>query len=193
VNLTFVSADVNYMNITGYELSGFAVQAWMFYPQGGGPTPAWMNTTGCSNATSVKNEACDMVAPFQTVSAVLIPAKAVASPIQLGIFTSRANEFLFNFIAPVAIASVYFVQTGAGNTTPVFDGSTSYQPSEADNATIVSYDWRITLKSSGALAANGSGAELEVGSLPPATYTVKLTVYNSDGLNGTTSIPYYQS
>lgn len=144
VYATFESGDVNYMNLTGYELNNFAVQSWGFYPRGGS-VPSWMTDQACPNDTSiVTQEACQMIAPSQTVTAVLIPSyPVISSPIGLGLFTALANEFRFTFLAPVAIATVDIVQSGGGPSTPVFDSTGSYQPTEPDNASLVAYSWTI--------------------------------------------------
>lgn len=204
VDITFVGADVNYMNITGYEIDGAPVQGWQFYPAGV-PAPPWMTTTGCltSNTTLLYKEGCEMVAPFQTVKVVLDPdnsslaqLNSTTTPIQLSVFTTLANEFSYSFIPPVAIASIFFVESGSGSI-PVFDGTNSYQPNEPDNATLVAFAWSVAYASNGTPpqhGATGSGAEFEDGPLVNLTgkYNVTLAVQNTDGLTDVVTIPYDQ-
>jgi YVTN family beta-propeller protein len=140
VYVTFVSADIQYMNITNYYLNGQSVQSWLYYPQGATPPPWMVPGKGC---TFPANESCGLVSPLQQISVNLTAAGSVGTPIRLSLFTARSNEFSYTFVPPTAIAKVYFVQIGAGETVPVFDGSASFQPSEPDNATITSYDWTV--------------------------------------------------
>lgn len=116
----------------------------------------------------------------------------------LTLLTSLGNQFTESLTPPVPIASVYFVASGT-STIPVFDGLGSFQPKEADNASIDQYAWAVTLggvQISDPDCGNngvGSGGQFECSGLTDSdTYSVTLAVTNSDGLSASTSIFYTQ-
>jgi flagellin-like protein len=195
VNVTFVSGDVNPMNITDYEINGIPVPTWLFFPENQVPwVSAWMVSHGCpSGVNDSTNQSCQLVAPYQQVSiAFILPYLTAppAPPIKLLLFTALADEFQFDFVAPVAIASTFFVETGSGATVPVFDGLGSFQPSEADNASLVGFAWYVN-NSTLAYSTSSYLPEFECSSLVPGdAYAVTLVVTNTDGLTSRTSFTY---
>jgi len=119
--------------------------------------------------------------------------------ILLQFLTGLGNMFTVSFAPPVPVISVFYVSDGSVSV-PVFDGLSSYQPPEADNATILWYNWSI-LPVAGSGAANAtcglsgaySGAEFECSGLIAGEYSVRLEVTNTDGLLGVTSETYTQT
>jgi flagellin-like protein len=201
LSLTIASGDVNYMNLTDYDLNGQPISYWTLpytlpFTINGTPT---VITLSCEFPG---NQSCDMVAPFGQVTVMLVPQVPLtpSADIKLNVFTALANDFTFTFIPPTAIAKVSYVQTGPGVTTPVFDGSGSFQTAEADNASLVSWDWTLTA-TNGTVVGIYSGEEVEVGYLTSGLNTsilegtpfhVTLTVTNSDGLLDSVTIPYQE-
>ncbi len=113
------------------------------------------------------------------------------SDITLEVLTELTNVFTETFSPPDAVASVFFV-SGGSMPVPVFDGLGSYQPAGAVNASILWYNWTITVKNT-TTTFNGTGAEYQDSKLAnDTTYNVTLTVTNTEGLTGSTLISYTQ-
>jgi len=106
--------------------------------------------------------------------------------VQVDLFTALENDFTRTYIPPTAIAIVTPIQTYSGGvyvTTPVLDGTNSFQPG---NASLVAWAWSIE---PGSLTAFGERV-VEPGLASGTTYNITLTVTNSDGLLGAETIAY---
>jgi len=110
--------------------------------------------------------------------------------VSISLYTVLGNDFNRVFTPPTAIALSEQSTIYSGNLdTPVvvFDGSESIVPA---NDTIVSWSWSVNL---GALACFGLGGEKALvpqSEFPSGTYSVMLTITDSNGLAGTATIPY---
>lgn len=135
VDVLLASSDVNPMNLTDYSLNGIDVASWNFTIAG--------SRVSAQNCQWPASSSCDSLPPLEQAYVNLTSAGMISYPLTLGVLTARSNDFSYAFVPPVAIAKVYFVQTGAGNTTPVFDGSASFQSPEPDNASLVGFNWTI--------------------------------------------------
>jgi len=116
------------------------------------------------------------------------------SVLTLKVLTLLTNAFTESFTPPSAIASVFFVSSSP-SAVPVFDGLNSYQPVSSDNSSIVGYSWSLydVTTSIPASCPTETGPEVECPGLTSSdTYSVNLTVTNTDGLTGLTSITYTQ-
>jgi len=119
--------------------------------------------------------------------------------LQVSIFTQLQNTFTNVFLPPTAVPLVSTLAefTGSGyQNVPVLDGSHSFQ---SGNATINSWAWQVTNTTAGAAAPrlswNASGEELVAPFLSTAlsgnyTYSISLTVQNSNWLLGIDTILY---
>ena len=106
--------------------------------------------------------------------------------VKIELFTALQNIFTRVFIPPTAIAFVGTIQTsnGTGFTNlPLLDGSQSFQPV---NGTLIAWSWSVFPDNS---SAQG---ERTLFTFNPAflVHHVTLTVTNSDGFLGTTTILY---
>ncbi len=200
VNVAFVSSDPNTMVFTNYLLDGTSVQSWLLFNTSG-KTPAWMASAdgGCTLSPPV-NASCGFLAPFEAVNLTLILpyAATLPTPISLSIFTSLSDVFSYEFVPPVAIVQTTILPEGTYSE-PLFDASSSYQPSGGDNASIVSYTWYfwdVSTSSNVTPSSPYTGPQIEVSQFSSAetsqVYDVTLIVANSDGLTASTSV-YYSS
>ncbi len=118
------------------------------------------------------------------------------SYLKVDVFTALGNDFAQSFVPPTAIAIVDSVETsnGAGFTTiPVLDGSQSIQPG---NTTIVSWSWTVTNVTTSYVQVQ-SGEKVAEPEFVSSTaiagdysWSITLTVTNSDGLFGTATVAY---
>ena len=139
---------------------------------------------------------CNGYFAFGPYSDLLSPS----TDILLQVLTSLGNQFTVAFAPPVPVVSVFFVSAGL-TSAPVFDGLGSYQPPEADNTSILWYNWSITNVSGGAVIPTcgvggsnlSSGGEFECAGMVSGTYSVTLEVTNTDGLTAVAKVPYSQS
>ena len=115
---------------------------------------------------------------------------AMTDYVQVDLVTQLQNDFEQLFLPPTAIALVssLLAFNGTGwQTVPVLDGSNSYQKG---NATIVSWDWNVTLVPPGYAPPPLHGEKVVTNFTSGDTYDVSLTVTNSDGLIGLSSVLY---
>ena len=111
--------------------------------------------------------------------------------VKIDVFTYLQNDFTRVFLPPTALALASEVFPSPTNPIVLFDGSTSFQP--GTNATIVQWSWLCTNQSNHADTIGPQlGEEIQ---FPPsdfgtAIWWVNLTVTNSVGLEGTTSITW---
>ena len=121
----------------------------------------------------------------------------VNSYLQLSLDTTLQNTFTSVFLPPTAIPLITTVSEFLGTAfrnVPVLDGSTSFQQG---NGTLVSWSWSV-VNTTGGLSPPPSVYTGEKLIAPFAstqtgqtfTYTIALTVQNSNGLIGTSSINY---
>ncbi len=119
--------------------------------------------------------------------------------LEINIYTLLQNDFSRTFLPPVALSEVSEVNPSgeAGDATVLLDGSTSFQPE--GNSTIVQWYWTVfdagttTTPGTGYISGspfNGEDVQFSVtGNINPGDlYYVNLTVTNSQGLVGTTSL-----
>ncbi len=111
-----------------------------------------------------------------------------SASISVQILTAYQNVFTGLFIPPTAIALVQTLQTWNAssmsyNQTPLLDGSNSFQPG---NGTIDAWSWFVV---PGNVTLYG---EKQVARMlnPLTTYTIRLTVTDTEGLQGIDSIQY---
>lgn len=209
VNVSFVSGDVQSLNLSAYEVDGQTPQGWMFFPHGA--TPGWMSdpaedvgwdacqpTTTYNGSIVPANASCSEVSAYQQVNITLILGSAIStpsSPVSLDMYTSLSVEFSYEFIPPVPIIQTTVLPVGTAYE-PLFDGADSYQPAGGDNATIVTFSWTIDDQTTptNPPITSYTGPEIEVSQLSSSetsdTYLVTLTVVNSDGLSTSTSVVY---
>jgi len=111
--------------------------------------------------------------------------------VKIDVFTYLENDFTRVFLPPTALALASEVFPSPSNPIVLLDGSTSFQP--GTNATIVQWSWLCTNQSNHTDTLPPQlGEEVQ---LPPsdfgnATWLVTLTVTNSVGLEGTTTITW---
>ena len=109
--------------------------------------------------------------------------------VKIDVFTYLQNDFTRVFLPPTALALASEVFPSPSNPIVLLDGSTSFQP--GTNATIVEWSWLCTNQSNHTDAIGPKlGEEVQ---FPPSafgntTWWVNLTVTNSVGLEGTTSV-----
>lgn len=213
-NISFLvaSLDVNTIWITGLFLNGQGVVTYnatygngtqlhpCFNPSafvGGEPlsglvlcAPLALPPYSTVKLTLDVDEDVPWAPAFGGTSNLLLPS----SDLNFQILTQLTNLFTETFSPPDAIASVFFVSDGSSSV-PVFDGLSSYQPASANNASILAYVWTIFNNSSKTtMPPPPSGAEIELPyPLEPGTiYLVNLTVTNTDGLSGMSSLTYVE-
>ena len=115
--------------------------------------------------------------------------------VKIDAYTSLDNVFSRAFLPPTAIAVVTNTTSSTGSQTTLLDGSQSFQPE--GNATLVSWTWTVTANGGISPLYTLTGEEAQTPYLLNNTtptdnpYTVLLTVTNSDGLSGQTTVKYY--
>lgn len=219
VTFTVVSLDVNPMGFTNIFLNHLPVVNYTATIRGSTESPCYNSSNKLNNTSGVFPCSTLVVPGSSTVILhfslggcvnakcgndaywALGPGEGPgnipsSSQFSLQFLTERGNQFSEIFAPPAAVISVFYV-SGGTLSIPVFDGLNSYQPKNSDNSSVVTYNWTVT-NGSGTpplvgtdcgVDGVGSGGEFECAGLN-GTYTVTLTVTNSDGLTGVTSIPY---
>jgi flagellin-like protein len=197
-NFTVVSLDVNPTVITSLSLNGNPLRSYSAI--------ALNLTTGTVQSITVgaggqlflgAREQFNILVDASPGNGSSFYTTALALPytsfVELELFTEYGNDFKGVFVPPTAIATVSALQSFNNSTpitVPVLDGSSSFQPS---NASIVSWSWNVT---PGAMLGFGEKVPapyLASSAGPAATFTISLTVTNSDGLIGFDQITYHRS
>jgi flagellin-like protein len=206
-NFTFVLASeyVNPSTIISISINGNPLRS--FAAMELSPTPG---TVHCNSSASPL-----VLVPFEQVEITVVTDSAASAGcgysffssltfpldqfLQVSLFTQLQNTFTNVFLPPTAVPLVSTLAefTGSGyENVPVLDGSHSFQ---SGNATITSWTWQVTNTTTGAapprLSWNASGEELVAPFLSTAvganyTYSISLTVENSNGLLGIDTIVY---
>ncbi len=141
--------------------------------------------------------------PSPGLSSFYNPAPlSTTSYLQLDLYTAYSNDFSGVFVPPSAVAVITYLTTDNGSgvvNIPILDGSHSI---ESPNTTLEAWNWSVTCQGSAALCGtitgpnaswNVYGQEVSLENLTAGrTYSVFLTVTDSDGLMGTTypGIPF---
>jgi len=128
---------------------------------------------------------------------------SISQYIKINLFTAYQNDFTQVFLPPTAVIAIDVQTTGLSSVETILDGSHSYQ--QGGNATIVSWNWTVFDKSSGA-AENTSFASsclwfptaVCYGIVAPTgwplvigfPYVIGLLVTNSDGLVDGANLTY---
>jgi flagellin-like protein len=194
LNFSLASLDVNPMVVTGVSLNDQALQnytAWALDLSTGDYTTITVGPGGQLplDPREQVNVLVDVVAgnnsSFYDRSTVL----AATDYIKIDVFTALQNDFGRVFIPPTAIALVAPLETLSNSSTyesvPILDGSSSFQPG---NATIIQWNWSVSNAGNVSYFTGEKVADHTM--VAGKTYTILLTVTNSDGLLGTDSIPY---
>jgi flagellin-like protein len=218
VSFTLASLDVNSMGLTNIFLNHLPVVNFTATVRGSVESPCF-NEIEVSNMTHGLSPCQPLVVPGYSTVVIKFdlggclngpcnnngywalgpgegPADfAPSAHFNLQAVTQLGNQFSETLSPPVAIISVFYV-SGGNSSIPVFDGLNSYQPKGADNSSIDFYNWTIeNLSGSTPPDSNcgndgvGFGGEFECADLS-GSYTVSLTITNSDGLTGTASISF---
>lgn len=220
VSFTIASLDVNPMGITNLYLDHLPVVNYSATVRGVSESPCY-NASNKANSTFGVFPCQSLTIPGSSTVVLhfglggcenplcgnnaywaLGPGRGpgniqTSSLLSLQIVTARGNQFTETLTPPVALISVYYLSVGT-TSVPVFDGLNSFQPRSADNSSVDSYNWSVTNDSGEPLTDShcgdngvGSGGEFECGGLD-GDYSVELTVTNSDGLTGSTSVAFSQ-
>ncbi len=201
LSFTFVSADVNSMQIIDILVDGNALLSYNLTNLSSGKTTEIGILTGensssfvlppleqvivrldlgINNTTSKPDNLFSFLSPSDVPSAT--------SYLEIEIQTQLGNDFKFVYVPPTPIADLTFVQSvnpsGVIGEIPVLDGTHAFQ--QGGNATIVAWDWVVTNESNHT-TWTGAGAQFEltnVTSFVDSTYDYSaiLTVFNSLGL-----------
>jgi len=203
LRIELASLDVNSIVIEGVTLNGQAILTYTVTDSSGNP----LSAPGCLNGNpfSPPNASCTIAVPadaqvfldfnlqFGNSTYAFGGTDVTVTDtglLQFDMFTSLGNEFVQSFVPPVAIAGVTFVESF-----PILDGTGSYQPGAGSNQSISinQWDWTVTSKPSGDPDDHpyvGQEVELPDPLSVGVSYTINLTVVNSESLSGTTSIQY---
>ncbi|MCI4369054.1 MAG: hypothetical protein L3K09_05790 [Thermoplasmata archaeon] len=191
LNFSLASLDVNPIIVTSisvndnpvakYNVSGLNLSTGTFWSQtvlAGGYLSLYPREAFSVNVSTAKGPArSGFYDPNLTLS--------TSSYLKVELFTYNSNAFTQTFIPPSAVASINYLQTYNGtNITniPVLDGSSSFQPG---NATLVAWIWTVHESAPSVKTWGLSGEKVEMSNLTRGgSYTVGLTVANSDGLLG---------
>lgn len=209
ISFLVASLDVNAMWLTGLFLNGGGIVNYtatyhnhtIVDPCYDGSTTSGVNGLVPCAALSLPSYSTVLIsldldgnvpyaaAAFGGTNDLILPT----SVLDFQILTLLTNLFTESFTPPDAIASVFYVSNGTAPVA-VFDGLESFQPSSANNASILGYSWDFVNTSTPAVVAEQlSGAEVEwPAKLPPGMYDVTLSVTDTDGLTGTTTLAYNQ-
>ncbi len=208
ITLELASLDVNSIAVTGLLLAGDAVVAYNVTNSAGQTL-----STGCLNGNPYfpANASCFLDLPAESQvfiqldigpgshldpSYSLLPNVEAdlteSSVLDFEVLTSLGNTFTQSFVPPVAIAGITFVTS-----IPILDGSNSYQPAESgsSNSTIDFWIWDVTANLTAYCnddCGPWSGQEVELHEPLHAntTYTISLTVVNTESLVATAQIDY---
>jgi flagellin-like protein len=209
-NFSFILASefVNPSSITSISINGNPLRFFAVTPLAptAGPTNCSFSSTSGLNLT-----------PFAEVEVTVNTNPSSTGPcgysffstslnfptdefVQIGIFTVLQNTFTTVFLPPTAVPVVGTIAefSGGGSSTgfvnvPVLDGSHSFQ---AGNGTLTSWNWTITNTTSGSSEMwNASGEQViapfvSTGFGNVYTYSIVLTVANSNELLGISTIAY---
>ncbi len=208
ITLELASLDVNPIAVTGLLLGGDAVVEYNVTSSSGLPL-----ATGCLNGNPyvAANTSCFLGLPAESQIFLQLDINPRDSPNQsysllpnveadltessvldFEVLTSLGNSFTQSFVPPVAIAGITFVTSF-----PILDGSNSYQPAESgsSNSTIDFWIWNVAanpLSNCSNDCGPWSGQEVELPNqfAPSTTYTISLTVVNTESLVATAQIDY---
>ncbi|HYA57373.1 MAG TPA: archaellin/type IV pilin N-terminal domain-containing protein [Thermoplasmata archaeon] len=202
LRLEVASLDVNSIGVNGMSANGQPVVNYTVTNSAGGA----LGPTECLNGDPLApaNSSCYLTIPAESQVFLdlnlQVGAKAYAfggsdviltesGLLKVDTYTSLGNVFVQAFVPPVAIAGVTFVDSY-----PILDGTASYQPG-TNSSVAVSVDqwsWAVTANATANDTGPKSGQEVELG-LPftrGVSYTIQLTVTNSESLIGSTQISY---
>jgi len=207
LTVELASLDVNSIVVTGLLVNGQAVVVYNVSNSAGVPL-----ATGCLNGNPfvAANASCALSIPGDSQVFLqldvnpqnvwpndhgryaFLPNTTVSfnqsSVLAFKFLTSLGNEFAQSFVPPVAIAAVTFVDSN-----PILDGSNSYQPETAtSNVTLDFWEWKVTASATANDTGSFYGQEVELRQplTSKVTYTVLLTVTNTESLAGSAEIIY---
>jgi len=203
------SLDVNPMTINGVIIDGNPVLKYTVSTSSGAP----LGPPGCFNGGAFStNTSCSLSLPAEAQVFLLFNltfgaltyafgstnvSLKVSSLLEFDLFSSYGNEFVQSFVPPVAIAQMSFVNVG-NSSTPLLDGMGSYQPPDGTdkNVTIDLWSWSVsaippTVCGGSPDCGPFSGEEVQLSeAFPSGTWSISLTVTDSDSLIGTTTVDY---
>ncbi len=195
---TIGSESVNPSTIVGLSINNNALKTiyWKDLDNGtkGSGTPApYLNITSLEEVMIWLN-----LNSSQSGFSFFEPSAAptVNQYIEINIYTVLQNDFSRTFLPPVALGAVSEVNPSGepGDASVLLDGSTSFQPE--GNSTIIEWNWTVFNDTSGMYLNNsplyGEEAQFSASDFIGGgdQYLVNLTVTNSDGLIGATSIDW---
>jgi flagellin-like protein len=204
VSIDFTSLDINSMTISGITINDAATESYTLVgPAGFGPLQCFLLSTGSPSGCP------SLLIPGLSQATIAIPYSAVDYPgnaftlsnaqtIQVSFFTVLGNEFTEVFIPPVAEPTLSYV-----GDSPLLNGVDSYQPvgsTDVINASIDSWSWDVQrMIDSHPMVGDldngvyyGQEAVLPVSFVLGGTYDITLTVSNTFGLTGTSTIVYVE-
>jgi flagellin-like protein len=208
-NFSFVLASefINPSEITSFTVNGNPLRFYSVTPL----APASGPTT-CNNSSTPL-----MLAPFEEVEITVNTDSGSTAAcgysffstaitfsidefVEIGLFTVLQNTFTTVFLPPTAVALVTTLAefSGGGSTSgfvnvPVLDGSHSFQ---TGNASITAWNWFVTNTTSGSTTTWSAAGEqlvapfVSTGFGHTYTYSIALTVADSNGLLGTSTVAY---
>jgi len=208
-SLSFVagSLDVNTMTVNELLINGQFINYYTVTPLGSqasllicplcNPT-AFPLTVQEFNLTSLEQVTITVSLTLQTssnptggfVDPYTLATSGPTGYVSISLYTTLGNDFNRAFTAPTAVALTEPSQIYSGSSyTPVvvFDGSGSIVPA---NDSIVSWSWFISDGTVACLELSGEKALVPQSEFPDGTYSVTLTITDSNGLAGTATIPF---
>lgn len=199
LNLTLSSLTVEASIVTSISINDNTVHnytVWTVDPVTGAESSQTVLPGGVLNLAA--HEVANVVVCFNSVNTAMssffntgfvLPA---TSFVKVQLFTQLLNDFTTVFLPPTAIATVAvnIAPNGSGGFTefPILDGSHSSQ--HGGNASLTSWTWVVTPSGGSPTMVSGEEASAPFTSAAGTVYAISLTVTNSDGLLGLSTISY---